>query len=72
MVVTVLVLLPIPVAVVFEAFRSHRAKILLRDRLREKEALFFCFMCIDTKKRGLINVDQWVNFMEAVFRGNVN
>lgn len=46
---TVLIFLPIPVAVVFEAFRVNRSKIHLEDRLAEKEALFLSFVCLDHK-----------------------
>lgn len=37
---TVFMLFPIPIAVVFDSFRSNRSKILLEDRLEQKESLF--------------------------------
>jgi hypothetical protein len=46
-VLTVMILLPIPIAVVFDRFRTNRTKILLEDRIREKEGLFLSFVCVD-------------------------
>lgn len=59
LVFTVFIIIPIPVAVVFEAFRVNSAKIHLRDRLQQKEALFLCFIIIDHQKRGYIDIEQW-------------
>lgn len=56
---TVFIFLPIPVAVVFEAFRVNRGKILLEDRINEKEGLFICFIIIDHQRRGYIDLQQW-------------
>jgi len=43
------ILIPIPTAVVFDRFRGNRMKILLEDRMREKEGLFLAFVCLDHK-----------------------
>lgn len=64
---TVLILLPIPVAIIFEAFRTNRAKILLKDRLKEKESLFLSFIILDYKKRGYIDSAQWVSLIAEVY-----
>lgn len=42
-----LIFLPIPVAVVFDAYKSHRGEILIMDRLRQREALLACFIALD-------------------------
>ena len=61
------IILPIPVAVVFEAFRVNSAKILLKDRLTQKEALFLSFIILDHQKRGYIDHNQWSTFIAAVY-----
>jgi hypothetical protein len=67
---TVLIILPLPVAIIFEAFKINRSKILLNDRLQEKEGLFMAFLCIDFERRGYINQDQWLGFVKTVYGGN--
>lgn len=67
---TVLVVLPLPVAIMFEAFKINRSKILLKDRLHEKEGLFMAFLCIDFERRGYINLEQWASFVNKVYNGN--
>lgn len=64
---TVFIIIPIPVAVVFEAFRVNSAKILLRDRLEQKEALFLWFIIIDHQKRGYIDIEQWNALISQVY-----
>jgi hypothetical protein len=41
------ILLPIPVAVVFEAFRTHRSKLVILDRIKQREALLYAFVSLD-------------------------
>lgn len=69
LVFTVLILLPIPVAVVFEAYRTNRSKILLEDRLRQKESLFLAFVILDNEKRGYIDLLQWQSLISKVYNG---
>jgi Ca2+-binding EF-hand superfamily protein len=66
---TVLIILPLPVAIIFEAFKVNRSKILLNDRLKEKEALFLAFLCIDYQRKGYINLDQWTKFNSFLYNG---
>lgn len=66
---TVLAILPLPVAIIFEAFKINRGKILLNDRLQEKEGLFMAFLCIDFERKGYINLEQWMGFLKAVYEG---
>jgi hypothetical protein len=66
---TVLILLPIPVAVIFEAYRINRSKILLQDRLEQKESLFLAFVILDNDKRGYIDLTQWNSLISEVFNG---
>jgi len=44
-------------------------KVLLEDWLWEKEGLFLAFVCLDYKWQGFINLDQWMKFIDAVFKG---
>jgi len=46
-----LLLLPIPVAVMFEAFRHNRGKLVIKDRIKEREALFACFVSLDIDRK---------------------
>lgn len=43
----ILLLVPIPIAVIFDAFRGHRGKLVIKDRIKEREALFAAFVCMD-------------------------
>ena len=45
--IILLFFVPIPVAVVYEQFNKERTKLLMDDRLREKEALFAVHICVD-------------------------
>lgn len=69
LILTVLILLPIPVAVVFEAFRINRSKILLKDRLKQKEALFLSFIILDHNKSGYIDITQWKALISEIYGG---
>lgn len=69
MIFTVFMLFPIPVAVVFDSFRTNRSKILLEDRLEQKEALFLCFLIIDRQQKGYIDRSQWDSLIEKVYNG---
>jgi hypothetical protein len=40
----------IPVSVIFEAFKQHRKKQVIEDRMRERKALLAAFHCLDTKQ----------------------
>ena len=44
---SIVLLTPVPIAVLFEAFRIHRSKQVVLDRIKEREALFACFACMD-------------------------
>lgn len=46
--------LPIPLAVVYEGFRSFRMEILINDRIKQKTALLTCFICLDTENKGFL------------------
>lgn len=65
----VFMIIPLPVAFVFQAFKDNRSQVLLKDRLIEKEALFLAFICIDFQRRGYISLMQWEEFVSAVYSG---
>lgn len=69
LVLVLTILIPIPTAVVFDWFWGNRMKVLLEDWLWEKEGLFLAFVCLDYKWQGFINLDQWMKFIDAVFKG---
>ena len=64
---TVFMLFPIPIAVVFDSFRFNRSKILLEDRLEQKEALFLWFILIDKQQKGYIDHEQWNSLIDRVY-----
>ena len=64
---TVLILMPIPIAVVFDSFRVNRSRILLKDRLKQKESLFLSFIILDHHKRGYIDINQWTSLIAHVY-----
>lgn len=37
------------------------------DRLNEKEGLFMAFICIDYERKGYINLDQWIQFLDKCY-----
>lgn len=39
--------MPIPLALVYESYKTFRIDMLVSDRLKQKEALFDCFICMD-------------------------
>jgi two pore calcium channel protein 1/two pore calcium channel protein 3 len=40
-------LMPIPLAIVYEGYRENRMSILIGDRLKQRESLLACFICLD-------------------------
>lgn len=46
---TMMLLIPIPVAVVFEAFKKNQINLIIEDRLKQRSALFCCFVTLDFK-----------------------
>lgn len=44
-----LLFVPIPVAIVFEAYRNNSCKLVIMDRLKQREALLACFIALDIK-----------------------
>ena len=65
----ILIILPIPTAVVFEKFRQNRTKVLKQDRLKEKETLFISFICVDHMRRGYIDLKQWMTLISTIYNG---
>ena len=47
---TVIVIIPIPVAILFEKYKQNRGKLLLRDKLKEKQALCFAYFFLDSER----------------------
>ena len=47
MVINTLLFVPIPIAVIFDAFRSFRSKLVVSERIKEREALVACFLSLD-------------------------
>lgn len=62
-----LVFLPIPVSVVFDAYRDNRSKLVIEDRIKQREALLCSFMCLDLMGTKSINEDTFVKFMSGVY-----
>lgn len=44
---TMFLLIPIPVAVVFESFKKNQINLIIEDRLKQRSALFCCFVTLD-------------------------
>jgi two pore calcium channel protein 3 len=45
-----LLFIPIPVALVFDGYRDNRCKLVIMDRLKQREALLACFIALDYEK----------------------
>ena len=61
--------LPIPIAVVYEAFRKHRGEQLIQDQVHQRECLFAAFCCLDTERQGFISLRHWERLFATVYRG---
>jgi len=68
-ILVITVLIPIPTAVVFDWFRTKWTKILLEDRMREKESLFLSFVCLDYDWKGFINMEKWLRLIGEIYKG---
>jgi len=44
---------PIPIAFVFESFRKNRFRFVLKDRIKQKEALLACYISLDNNKKNI-------------------
>lgn len=44
---SIFLLIPIPVAILSESFRTQRSKFAVIDRLKERDGLFSCFMALN-------------------------
>mmetsp|Transcript_16614 Transcript_16614/g.14452 ORF Transcript_16614/g.14452 Transcript_16614/m.14452 type:complete len:166 (-) Transcript_16614:3632-4129(-) len=66
--VNILLLIPIPIAVMFQAFRNHRGKLVVKDRVKEREALFACFVCMDEDYSMKVEWDEFKNLFDIVYR----
>jgi hypothetical protein len=62
-----MIFLPIPVAIVFDTFRQQRGKLVVLDRIKQKEALFVCFMTIDYENKKHITYEQFRRLMDSVY-----
>ncbi|EGR34851.1 hypothetical protein IMG5_000790 [Ichthyophthirius multifiliis] len=62
------IFIPIPVAVVFEAFRNQRSKLVIMDRIKQKEALLACFVCLDFNDNKSIDYNIFRQFMSQVYK----
>ena len=58
---------PIPVAVCFEKFREQRGNLLIKDRMREKEAFFAVYSMLDYNVEGYITDQQWNGLFKAMY-----
>ncbi len=42
----ILFFIPVPIAVVYDGFREKRSLLTIKDNLKEKEALFVCYLTL--------------------------
>jgi hypothetical protein len=68
----IFIFIPINVAVIFDAFRQHRYQLVIKDRFKEREALFACFVCVDIPNTHKISFDQFANLMNNVYKNRVD
>ncbi|EGR33043.1 hypothetical protein IMG5_062980 [Ichthyophthirius multifiliis] len=61
------IFIPIPVAVVFEAFRVNRRKTVIMDRIKQREALLACFISLDFQDKKTIDYNTFFLFMSAIY-----
>ena len=43
----IVLLTPVPIALLFESFRAQRSKQVIKDRFKERQALIACFITMD-------------------------
>lgn len=62
-----LIFYPIPIAVIFDGFRKRRGDLVQEDRIKEKNALYYCFYCQDLDHDNLINYNEWESLIYKVY-----
>ena len=63
----ILLFVPVPVAFVFEAFRSHRSKLVIMDRIKQREALLNAFICLDLENSKSVDQQTFTDFMKIAY-----
>lgn len=64
----ILFFIPIPIAIVFDAFRQQRSDIAIKDSLREKEALFTCYTTMTKANGAEMNHNHWRALLDEVYK----
>jgi hypothetical protein len=63
---------PIPIAIVFDAFRGKRSGIAIEDSIIEKEALFICYTTMIKNDDGdEMTYGEWKALMNEVYKNNL-
>jgi Ion transport protein len=67
----ILFFIPVPIAVVYDGFREKRSKLTVEDHLKEKEALFTCYLSLtegQSRSLGLPDLEKLLNY---TYTGNL-
>jgi len=72
MVINTLLFVPIPIAVIFDAFRSYRSKLVISERIKEREALVACFLSLDIDGNGSISKDEFLSLCRVAYNNQFN
>jgi hypothetical protein len=64
-------LTPIIIAFIFENFRDHRSELMIMDQIKQREALFACFTCIDKENTMNLTFMKFAKLLETLYPGRV-
>lgn len=63
----ILIFLPIPIAFLFQAYRNNRSILEIEDRIKQRQALLFAFISLDTQNDGILNENQFFEFISEAY-----
>ncbi|CAD8077769.1 unnamed protein product [Paramecium sonneborni] len=63
---------PIPLAVVYEGFRSHRMEIAINDIIKQKSAMMASFISLDLQDQGYLTHAQFQEFIENFYENLIS
>ena len=58
---------PVPAAVLYNSFKEQRIKLMIRDRLKQKEALMLTFICTDFEMKQFMNQSDFLQLMKGLY-----
>lgn len=68
----ILFFIPIPIAIVYDGFRDKRSQLTLQDNLREKEALFVCYLTLTQGESHSLGFKNLETLLDKVYSGRLS